>query len=310
LTLDETGTYTHVMAYPLRLIRTSAVLFLALGVLAGAQVPQKIAYVSVTDKAGNPVPAVAPSDFVVREDKMAREVLDVALADEPMQLAILVDNSSAADPFIRDFREALTAFVTDVTADVPTKGRHQIAIIGLASRPTIIRDYTADTAQLVKAAQGIFALPGTGPYLLDAIMETSNGILKRTTARPVFVALVTNGGPELSDRTYDVVLRSLKTSGAALHVVEVGRSELGPHDREVVIGEGTKTSGGRNEEVFVGSALTAKMKQIAQDLTHQYRVTYRKSDRLVQPETLTVTVKKPDLVVRSTPAREEPPARK
>ena len=56
MTLDETGTYTHGMAYPPRLIRVIAVLFLALGALVGAQVPQKIVYVSVNDKAELPAP--------------------------------------------------------------------------------------------------------------------------------------------------------------------------------------------------------------------------------------------------------------
>ena len=53
-------------------------------------------YVSVLDKAGAPVPDLGPADFIVREDNVAREVLRVAPATDPMQIAILVDNSQAA----------------------------------------------------------------------------------------------------------------------------------------------------------------------------------------------------------------------
>ena len=39
------------------------------------------------DETGAPVPDLGPSDFVVREDNVAREVLSVAPATEPMQIA-------------------------------------------------------------------------------------------------------------------------------------------------------------------------------------------------------------------------------
>ena len=53
-------------------------------------------YVSVLNEQGFPVPDLGPSDFIVREDGVAREVLRVAPAIEAMQIAVLVDNSAAA----------------------------------------------------------------------------------------------------------------------------------------------------------------------------------------------------------------------
>ena len=53
-------------------------------------------YVSALNDAGAPVPDLGPSDFIVREDNMAREVLRVEPAVEPMQIALLVDTSQAA----------------------------------------------------------------------------------------------------------------------------------------------------------------------------------------------------------------------
>src|SRR5580700_8685656 len=61
-----------------------------------AQALQKVMYVSVVDHAGVPVPDLGPSDFIVREDKVAREVLKVVPADEPMQVSVLVDTSDVA----------------------------------------------------------------------------------------------------------------------------------------------------------------------------------------------------------------------
>ena len=52
-----------------------------------AQTIQRALYVSVLNEAGAPVPDLGPSDFIVREDNVAREVLKVEPATEPMQIA-------------------------------------------------------------------------------------------------------------------------------------------------------------------------------------------------------------------------------
>jgi hypothetical protein len=66
--------------------------------------------VTVLDRAGAPVPELAPADVEVREDGVAREVLRVGPARAPMQIALLVDNSQAATNAIRELRDALLAF--------------------------------------------------------------------------------------------------------------------------------------------------------------------------------------------------------
>ena len=57
--------------------------------------PRKI-YTSLVDKKGAPVTEVAVADVVVREDGVAREILSVTPATDPMRVALLVDNSEAA----------------------------------------------------------------------------------------------------------------------------------------------------------------------------------------------------------------------
>ena len=53
-------------------------------------------FVSVLDQAGRTGPRRwAPPDFVVREDGRAREVLRVRRATDPIDLALLIDNSQA-----------------------------------------------------------------------------------------------------------------------------------------------------------------------------------------------------------------------
>jgi hypothetical protein len=278
-----------------------AIFALATAEDARAQAERRVIFASALDQTGAPVPHLGPTDFVVREDTVAREILAVAPAADPMQIVILVDNSQAADQYIRDYREAVPAFINALAAD-ETGVKHQVSIVTLADRPTVNTDYTFDLPLAVKGAQRIFAMPGSGNYLLDGIIETSQAITKRASPRPVILAITTEG-PELSDRQYMTVLEPLRASGAALHIIVVGNPTNLNHDRAVVLDMGTRDSGGRNDNILTGNALTARMKQVASELTHQYRVIYARPQTLIPPEKVTIAAARPGLTVRGTPMR-------
>ena len=123
--------------------------------------------------------------------------------------------------------------------------------------------------------------------------------------RPVVVAIVTEG-PELSDRYFQQVLEPIRSSKAAFHVVTLGRPVNDSHDRGVVLDEGTRASGGRYENVLAGTAIGTRLQQIANDLMHQYKVTYARPDTLIPPEEITVSAAKPGVTARGTPVLEPP----
>jgi hypothetical protein len=172
-------------------------------------------------------------------------------------------------------------------------------LIALGDRPTILVDYTFDQEQLVKSAQRIFSASGSGTYLLNGLIEVSQGVDKRRSPRPVIVAITTEG-PELSDRYYQQVLGPLRASGAAFHVIVVGRPVNNSNDRAVVLAEGPRTTGGQYVNLLVGTALTNRMKQLADELTHQYRVTYARPQSLIPPERVSVSAARPGITVRGT----------
>lgn len=271
-----------------------------------AQAQQRGLYVSVVDDKGVPVPDLGPTDFVVREDNVAREVLRVAPASDPIQIAVLVDTSQASSDYIRDYRQALPAFFDAVLGDA-AGGRNQVAVIGIGERPTILSDYTTSRIQLTKAVDRLFAIQMAGTYLLDGIIEVSQGLKKRQAERPVIVA-ITSEGPELSDRHYKMVLEPLKASGATMHVVTLGGQSNFAEDRSMVLSLGTKDTGGRFDNLLVSSALTTRMKEIAREITSQYRVTYARPQTLIPPEKITVSTSRPRLTARGIPVNEPRPA--
>jgi VWFA-related protein len=268
-----------------------------------AQAQQRAIYTSVLDKEGNPVEGLTVADFVVREDNVAREVLRVEPATAPMQIALLVDNSQRSNNTIRDIRDAAAEFIKGVTG---SGMKNEVAVIAVAERPTIRVDYTSDQAKLLKGA-ALFTQPNSGAYMLDGILETSQGLKKREATRPVLVAIATNG-PELSNRYHDQVLRPMNDIGAALHVVMVGppptdfTTDEG-RERAYVFATGSEGSGGRYDNVLAASALPARLKQVASELTHQYLVTYARPQTLIPPEHVKITGKRQDLIVRGQPAK-------
>jgi VWFA-related protein len=272
-----------------------------------AQATERSLYVSVLDREGTPVTQLGPEVFVVREDGRSREVLRVAPATEPIDLAILVDNSQAATPHISDLRKALEAFVKRMAA-----GGHAVALIGLADRPTILQDYTNNPTLLQRGVERIFAQPGSGMRLLDAIVETVNGLRRRENPRRAIVTITTEG-IEFSNPNHTRVLESLRGSGAMMFslVLTTGR---GPdltdeaRSRGIVLDEGTGATGGRQEKLLTSMALEDELGRVARELEHQLHVVYARPDALVPPERVEVSVTRADLTARGT-ATAAPPSR-
>ncbi len=276
--------------------------FLAVATLR-AQTQQRGIYTSVLDKSGMPVSNLTPADFTVREDNVAREVLRVEPAATPMQIALLVDNSTAAGRYIRDIRDAASEFIKAVTG---TGMKNDVAIITVAERPTILVDYTTDQQKLLKGA-AIFSQPSSGAYMLDGILESARGLKKREAARPVIIGIATNG-PEFSLRYRDQVIGAVADAGASLSIIMIGPPPTDVttnegRERAYVYSEGTDLAGGRYDNVLAASALPMRLHQMAEELTHQYLVTYARPQTLIPPEHIKITSKRADLTVRGTPIK-------
>src|ERR671913_1039297 len=238
-----------------------------------AQSNERIAYVSAWDaKTRAPLTGLGTDAFVVREDGAGREVLRVTPATTPMAVAILVDNSQAARDNIADIRRALTTFVREL------EGVGPVAIVGVADRPTILRDYTTSQKELLDGVGKVFAMPDSGATLLDAIVEISRGLERRTEDRAAMVVLTTEN-TEFSTRHYSEVLEGLAKGGAMMHTVVLtspNGSSLNDaaRNRASVLDRGPRESGGTRADVLAGQAFELKLKELAAILKSQHRIAY------------------------------------
>ena len=262
-----------------------------------AQATERTIYASVIDNADAPVTGLAPSDFIVREDDVSREVLRASTATEPLQIALLIDTSAAIDPHILDLRTGLHAFFKQMA------GKHEIALIGVGERPTVLVEYTRDLARLEKGLGLVFARPGSGTYLLDAIIETGNAFRKRKATRPTIVVVMARG-PEFSERHHDNVLDQLRESGTSFHslvLTKPGEVRMDRSDQELdmSLAEGTKMTGGRRDDLLTSMAISERLQLLGNELNNHYQITYARPAKLIPPKTLEVSAKRPNVTVRA-----------
>ena len=264
---------------------------LAAAVTLEAQADERVIYTSVVDRDGAPVLDLGIKDFIVREDGQAREILQRRARQR-----------SAADRAARrqqrrrcghDSRCCARRSRRSSTRPVTTSNWR-------SSRSRSGRRFSSATRPIarpcVKRHDNLFAYEAAN-YLLDGISETSQGLAKRTMWRSS-IAVITGIGPEMSYRQYTEVLRFFR-EGGRLAPRSAGRQRhrrTGTRDRR-------QQGDIRNRRPLRGSPgadehSSCKSRQLATELSNQYRVTYARPSRLVPPSKTEVSARRPDLRAR------------
>jgi Ca-activated chloride channel family protein len=261
-----------------------------------------VMFVSAVDREGEPVPNLGPDAFQIREDGVRREVLRVSRATEPIDIAVLVDNSAAVSDDITFLRSALSKFVAKMAPG------NQVALIALADRPTILVDYTNDTKRLSDAVNRLFPMSQSGMTLLDGIFETTRGLGKRETPRAVIVPVFTDG-IEFTNRYSKDIAAGLQSEDVALHMVGIGQfyhsEDHSTRERSFLLDEGPRKSGGQLISLLSPHGLDDALQRLARELSSQYKVVYGRPESLIAPERAEVSSARAGVTMRGARARGE-----
>ena len=260
---------------------------------------ERTLFVSAVDDTGEPVDGLEATDFIIREDGRRREVLRVSRAIDPIDIAVLVDNSAAAENAILPMRDGLKAFVSRMA------GENQVALIGLADRPTLLVDYTADPKRLDEGIGRIFSQSTSGMTLLDALVEVSEGLERRSSLRAVIVPVVTDG-TEFTNRDARRVIDSVKKAGAGIHAIAIGTfpiTDEARRERALVLDVGAPSTGGQRVTLLSEAGIPQALQKLARELSSQYKVVYGRPDSFLPPETIDVVSGRTGVTMRGTPAR-------
>lgn len=290
-----------------------AVLATAGVVLAGSLPPQRLRTVHVTVASGNgaPIPGLAPADFEVKEDGKARTVVEAAPSTARLSIALLLDDRGAD---INEIRAALAAFVLRV------QDQAELSLVSVVPTTTTVFDYTPDGPTMLEGIRRLVWRAGpAGGLILGAVADAADELRRRESARPAIVVVTFEGDEFKSHRRAEAVLASLERSRAALHVVAVGRPTMrrmnrarvesgdvqgdewtiDENNRNAVLGEGPRLSGGRRHELAVATGLSRALDQVASDLINQYTVVYEGASGTAASRRLDVSVKRRGVTVRA-----------
>jgi hypothetical protein len=251
---------------------------------------------------GAPVTDLTATDFVVREDGIAREVIRADAAPPPSHIMLLVDDSQAMQASVPFVRSGVANFIRRFRAATPAP---QMALMTFGERPTKRADFAATAAAMDQAASRIFSIPGSGSYFLQALRDACQDLRKRAAPSPVIVAFVDEASPEFSTDTRKQIAAALQSAGASLWVIvrqDTANADRSPegHERAAVLGDETVASGGMTRTILSPQSIEPAFEGVASLLASRYLVVYGRPDQTIPPASIEVTSKRPDVRIIAT----------
>lgn len=239
-------------------------------------------------------------DIIVREDGVAREVTRLAPAPPPTHVGLVIDDSQVTQSMVAELRRGLW---TLVAAAQTTDPRPLVALRTFGDRPTRVAPYSLSAETLQPFIDRLFPKPGSGAYLLDALIDECAELVQLKAERPVIIVFVAESGQEFSHATRQRVEAALKEAGASLWTLTLKGRQLDPlgspesRERAMVLTDVAEASGGVARIVLTAQGIEPAMTRVVDQIGARYEITYSRPDSLIPPGRLSVTVNRPDLQV-------------
>lgn len=253
--------------------------------------------VTVTDKAGQYVKALKPSDFRVFEDGVevkSNMIAGFSVQESPYAAVVLLDSSGSMEARFSLARSAAIRFLDGLRQE------DVAAVYRFDSKVERVQEFSGGR-DLAPIAYAIRAKGMT--TLNDAIVEASKRLADRPEARKAIVIL-SDGMDTFSKASSDKAVESALAVGASIFAVDMSSLEIG--------GSGTRPSattlkgfaektGGRFVATPGGPALRDAFTGIADELGNQYTISFHplNQKRDGKWRTLEVKVKNDALTVRT-----------
>lgn len=241
---------------------------------AQPDVVQKTALVTVVAEARGPIANLGPRDFVVREDRETRDVLQVRPATEPLFITLLIDTirpPSGVLAATQDFRRGLAAFVSTIKGGNPDA---QIAILDYAGATVTAVDFTSEAPTLHGYIQRLFPNRVADAVLIEAVVEGARKLGDKPSPRRAIVVVDFNPRDSSAVQAMQQAGAIVHKSGATLWTVSVRTTSASSSNREEVLNVVTRSSGGTRLTIVDPSGLEAMLKSVANSLLSQYTVTF------------------------------------
>ena len=253
--------------------------------------------VTVTDKAGQYVKALKASDFKVFEDGVEvpkNMITSFSLQESPYAAVVLLDSSGSMEARFSLARSAAIRFLDGLRQE------DVAAVYRFDSKVERVQEFSGGR-DLAPTAYAIHAKGMT--TLNDAIVEAAKTLADRPEHRKAIVIL-SDGMDTFSKASSEKAVESALAVGASIFAVDMSSIEIANSARQQsaasLKGFAEKT-GGRFVSTPGGPALRDAFTGIADELGHQYTISYRPVNKKRDGKWRTLEVKVPqeDLTVRT-----------
>lgn len=252
---------------------------------------------TVTDKAGQYAKALKVSDFKIYEDGVEVQpnmIAGFSLQEAPYAAVVLLDSSGSMEARFSLARSAAIRFLDGLRAE------DVAAVYRFDSKVERVQEFTGGR-DLAPTAYAIRAKGMT--TLNDAIVEAANTLATRPEHRKAIVIL-SDGMDTFSKASSEKAVESALAVGASIYAVDMSQIEVsgtGKRQGAASLKGFAEKTGGRFIATPGGQALRDAFTGIADELGHQYTLSYRPTNQARDGKwrALEVKVKREDLTVRT-----------
>ena len=252
---------------------------------------------TVTDKAGQYVKALKLSDFKIYEDGVEvtpNLITSFSLQEAPYAAVVLLDSSGSMEARFSLARSAAIRFLDGLRPE------DVAAVYRFDSKVERVQEFSGGR-DLAPTAYAIHAKGMT--TLNDAIVEAANTLASRPEQRKAIVIL-SDGMDTYSKASSEKALERALAVGASIYAVDMSQVDVGGSAKQQAaasLKSFAEKTGGRFIATPGGPALRDAFSGIADELGHQYAVSYRPTNQKRDGKwrTLEVKVMREDLTVRT-----------
>jgi Ca-activated chloride channel homolog len=225
---------------------------------------------TVLDKQGKFVSHLRRADFQVFENGEEQKLSSFSAEETPFAAAILIDTSGSMESRMTLARGAAISFLEGL------RDEDMAAVYTFDSKAERRQDFSA----LHDLPAKVFTLHGRGQTVLnDAVLLAADDLAQRPEKRRAII-VVSDGGENFSRATADKALEHALRANATIYAVNM--SPEGPtRDLQgaMTLKNFTDKSGGTYVSSPGGQAARDAFAEIVEELSHQYTLAYRPTNR-------------------------------
>ena len=232
-----------------------------------AQAQEVERFVRVLDGDGEPVTDLDAGEFIFEHDGV-RVDARAELVDQPLRVALIVDDADGAVPFFRYFRDYLPEFVRALPDD------SEIGLVLLSGRPRMVVDFTDDHGRVLDQLAQFFVEEDRAAGFFAGLEETVDRW--DDDLRWPVLAVVTTDGPAqrtLTDGRYNSFIERIIERGVTIHALGLftQRAGIGGGFQTGIANDVTRVTGGWYDTIPGPSqSIGDRLAEMAAEITRQY----------------------------------------